>query len=680
VWRTERRLNDPDCRDPSTPTACAETARARYESSRQGWAAQTLDLTCYDRNARPRRYAATCERQYSWGTAKEDYVLPDAHTVHVTLAPQHVAAAGAGECLWSWQPRRAGLPPETRRQPCKDKLVLRRVPFSTNTSVSGIVLKVQLPDGRQLSEPIVVEDLFVVALGDSFASGESNPDRPVVFSAAREMVYDPVNTREDVATRSMAQQPVYGITSAGEAFDAKSLPKRRMEDEERGLIFRPTSSEFIDAFERRSAQWLSADCHRSQYGYPFRVGIALALENRHRAITFVSLACSGSDVIEGLFLERDARERFGEPNGKKAPGQFDALSDLICRNGAAGRTRTVSYALPVYAHGSTSIGSETITKRWCPPELRKRSIDLLMLSIGGNDVGFGALALYAITESARDVAPIVGWIGQEVRFPPAIAQTYLRVLDRRIQAVKAALVDGFGVDPRRVLHNSYEPIQFDENGNVCGTHPTLGLDVHPKFRFDMARVVEVSNFSRELQTRLECMSDIRKRPTCPAGLATGAGTGFRFVTDHTAEFAKRGICARHPQRARDDEAAMAMPRRQRGGDDFFPYSPADTIPYASHWRLIRNPNDAFLAANLHREGISPFDILQPAYAALFSGAFHPSAEGHAIVADHVLRHAREVLDRPLIASAARAPAAAARPPAAMVRNPVTAPPAGATTR
>ena len=40
-----------------------------------------------------------------------------------------------------------------------------------------------------------------------------------------------------------------------------------------------------------------------------------------------------------------------------------------------------------------------------------------------------------------------------------------------------------------------------------------------------------------------------------------------------------------------------------------------------------------------------YDILQPAYAALTSGAFHPTAEGHAIVADHVMRHVRTLLDK-----------------------------------
>jgi hypothetical protein len=34
-----------------------------------------------------------------------------------------------------------------------------------------------------------------------------------------------------------------------------------------------------------------------------------------------------------------------------------------------------------------------------------------------------------------------------------------------------------------------------------------------------------------------------------------------------------------------------------------------------------------------------------------SGAFHPTAEGHAIVADHVMRHVRKIIDtekKPLV--------------------------------
>jgi hypothetical protein len=39
------------------------------------------------------------------------------------------------------------------------------------------------------------------------------------------------------------------------------------------------------------------------------------------------------------------------------------------------------------------------------------------------------------------------------------------------------------------------------------------------------------------------------------------------------------------------------------------------------------------------------DLLQPAWAGLYSGAIHPSAEGHAIVADHIVKHARAMLDK-----------------------------------
>ena len=42
IWRIERHLNDPDCKNASTPATCAATKRAHYEESRLGWAAKTL--------------------------------------------------------------------------------------------------------------------------------------------------------------------------------------------------------------------------------------------------------------------------------------------------------------------------------------------------------------------------------------------------------------------------------------------------------------------------------------------------------------------------------------------------------------------------------------------------------------------------------------------------------------
>jgi len=646
VLRTERRLNDPDCRDKTTPLSCANTAGKGYAQSRLGWAAKTHDSLCYDSVRRPRGYMAQCERKYGWGSAKEDFILPEAHTVVVRLAAGHVPAAGSGKCAWSWQAHAPGSKLETRTLPCVERLTIARVPYSIDSSRSGVTVTVKLPDGRELSDANVkVEDLLIVGLGDSFASGESNPDKPVTFSASRRMTYDPVAAREDVlASRARPKDaPAYGLASGDIAADPKTLPRRLLEDEEKGIQYKLGSREFQQAFDRRNAQWVSADCHRSQYGYPFRVAMELALENRHRAVTLVHLACSGAEVAAGLFLEKDAREQFDKPNSKTVPAQFDQLSDLICRGGNAARGKTASYTLPMYSSGSTSISNRTVAMRWCPAALRKRPIDVVLLSVGGNDVGFSSLAYYTISEAASDVAPIAALIGSSIRFGADVTRVYLGVLDERMKAVKDALSDGFGVSPSQVIQTSYEPLQYDETGAFCGLRPTLGVDVHPKLRISRERIQEASNFQSELLNKLECMSDVTRRRDCPANLATGRGTGFRLVTEHLAKFAKRGVCARDPQRAQVDGTMMAMPRQDAGGD-FQPYNPANALPYGHRWRLFHTPNDAFLTANTHREGISLFDIMQPAYAGLYSGALHPTAEGHAIVADSVLPHVRAIVN------------------------------------
>ena len=49
----------------------------------------------------------------------------------------------------------------------------------------------------------------------------------------------------------------------------------------------------------------------------------------------------------------------------------------------------------MYATGSTSISPQRVTMNWCPPNQRKRPIDVVLMSIGGNDVGFGGLVAYA---------------------------------------------------------------------------------------------------------------------------------------------------------------------------------------------------------------------------------------------------------------------------------------------
>ena len=75
IWRTERKLNDPDCKDASSPDRCAETAGRRYQQSRLGWAAQTLGDNCYDVNGRPRRYLPAARANRPCGRTSKTTIM-----------------------------------------------------------------------------------------------------------------------------------------------------------------------------------------------------------------------------------------------------------------------------------------------------------------------------------------------------------------------------------------------------------------------------------------------------------------------------------------------------------------------------------------------------------------------------------------------------------------------------
>src|SRR5262249_50441538 len=131
------------------------------------------------------------------------------------------------------------------------------------------------------------------------------------------------------------------------------------------------------------------------------------------------------------------------------------------------------------ADGRRGISGQRIIKPGGPPQSRKRAIDVVLMSVGGNDVGFSALAAYSLTENMADLAPIASLTGSSSRFGPQVARAYLEVLDERMKAVKEALHDGFGVMPSRVVQTSYEPIQYDETGSLCGGQPALAWTCIP---------------------------------------------------------------------------------------------------------------------------------------------------------------------------------------------------------
>jgi hypothetical protein len=97
-------------------------------------------------------------------------------------SPPALAASNPGGCVWTLTTTSGE--PETERAKCSESVVIRNVPYRPGEAGDGGILVVRDESGKELvRDTIAVKDTLVVGLGDSFGSGEGNPDRPVRFAA-----------------------------------------------------------------------------------------------------------------------------------------------------------------------------------------------------------------------------------------------------------------------------------------------------------------------------------------------------------------------------------------------------------------------------------------------------------------------------------------------------------------
>ncbi len=155
---------------------------------------------------------------------------------------------------------------------------------------------------------------------------------------------------------------------------------------------------FID----ENARWLDQACHRSLYSFEMRTALQLAVEDPHRAVTYAGFACSGAEVTFGLFLHYKGNEWVPNPPDLS---QISAAADAQC-----GRRDAPVVDMPEAYHMNGVIpelkGGVALSK--CPYE-EARKIDLVLLSIGGNDIGFARLVANAVL-GRRCAGPQPRWL------------------------------------------------------------------------------------------------------------------------------------------------------------------------------------------------------------------------------------------------------------------------------
>jgi hypothetical protein len=561
----------------SHPVQSAE--RALSERHPDGWSTFTFAKTCWDGTRN--RYA--CRE-------RADYINPKSHTVLARL--EGLEDAQTVDCSWLTSPQGQARGPRKKAVtlPC-DTPVQLNVPYPT-----GAWISVEIGGSQVAETAATVTDLFIVGMGDSFASGEGNPDVPVRFSPDRTTDYG-------VAPNDA---PLTGYPAR--IGDWKEIGDRK--------------------FIEENARWQDQACHRSLYSHQLRAALQLAIEDPHRAVTFAGFACSGAETTYGLFLEYKGNEWV--PNPPDLP-QISAVAEAQCGNSSA-----KTYDLPEAYHLKDRIPElkGSLALRKCDAA-RARKIDLLLLSVGGNDVGFARLVANAVLADTSILRKLGGWFGQVHGFIEANSQ--LDALDDRMKSLNRALHNLLHVpwpESDRIILTGYPPMALLDDGKTVCPDGQAGMTVMSDFSLSEAKAGEGNVVAERL-------NDIM-RESAHQHL-------WSFVDAHRAAFRGRGLCAGYSDAPWTMADELRVPRKVNGAWE--PFNPSLWRAYAPRQRLFRTPNDAFMTGNFHvaksliqtaltKQGYGWVQLL---LASVYSGAFHPSAEGQAAIADAVVTQARAVL-------------------------------------
>jgi hypothetical protein len=575
----------------------AEERLAR-DSDGRGWARDTVERLCVDRAG---KIMELCDRE----GAREVYLAPRDHPVGVVLAGPVPASVS---CAWSFDDGEGE--PRTANVPCDEEVKLR-VAYGRPTVAS---VDIVLPDNtaQRVVTEIVVRDVLIAGLGDSIAAGDGNPDRPVRLAAGGFCF-----------RRFLGGGPSEYYRPSRDGFTGN-----------KSCVFDPGENSGADDWARQAARWESGPCHRSLYSYQMRTALAIAIENPRLAVTFLPLACTGATIARGLLASQPSREC---PGGAAAcsgttRAQIDELADLMTK-----------------AHRHRA----------------DRSLDLVLLTVGANDIQFSGLVADIIIQATTERL----LFGRSNHI--ATVADAQQILDRRLPGdfvrLRSALKPLVGGNLSRVVFASYGHPALAAPGIPCPGGRD-GFDVHPAFGADGTRLRQVADF-----VTVQFLPKIRALALCEGGgtlCRDPASERMTFADAHQIAFVGHGFCARagfDPPFDRecfspDGNTFDSNPATAATAPLACGRAASDYRPYASRARWVRTANDSYFTAMTYPQGVSALqptnihDATWGVLSAVYGGAIHPTAQGHAAMADGTLPKVREVL------GLAGAPAAASPAP------------------
>jgi hypothetical protein len=530
----------------------------------------------------------TCDRD----GARESYLSPKDHPVGVSVAgplPQDAT------CMWSFDD--GDGPVRQNTAPCNQEVRLRVK--SGKTTVATVDIPLGDGTAQRVATEIAVRDVLIAGIGDSIAAGEGNPDVAVELDGG-------FCFRRFLRGVSQYYRPSRAGYSDDRSCELGSLS--------------PTAAR---EWARHGARWMNPACHRSLYSYQVRTTLALAIEQPHIAVTLLPLACTGATIATGMFSGQRADDcpwvTGIESCSGTAPPQFAELKDLM-----AGLHK----------------------------QQPNRNLDMILLTVGANDVNFAGLVANVIVDSLAERLLLKqgGSISSVADSQAALDDD----LPNEFSQLRTALKPYVGGNLSRVIYVSYgNPADQAENTPCPGGRD--GLDVHPAFGADAERLRAAAQFvDTKFLPKLRMLATCDGNKTCK----DAATERMTFVDGHQQAFAHHGMCVRansDPEFDRNcfstkgdsfSEDPNAAPENPMACGE----PPSNYQPYSPRGRWIRTANDSYFVAMTYPEGmpavLKPSDIhdaLWGVLSAVYGGAVHPSAEGYAAMADAALPATRGVL-------------------------------------
>ncbi len=560
------------------------TDQLRKDFDWRGWAARATDKTCYDPKTRTH---AACG-------GVEAYVTPRLHEVEISLQALSEDAGFAGHiCHW-----KIGSDLE-QEGPC-EKPIRAMVPYPDGTSVA-----VNADNERAISLDIAVRDILIVGLGDSFASGEGNPDVPV-----------------------------------------------RLDEQKRSQNLYPTRAKEGAA---GSALWLDRLCHRSLYSYQLRAALQIGIEHPQASVTYLGHSCSGAAVEKGLIGPQSYVEYKSDDAQNPSP-TVQAISGSKNDSEFAWALRELCTVPPVIDQGLWT----------CPGNKFRRPVDYVLLSVGGNDIGFSGLVSWATLRPGA-LTKLASWAGVTIspdqfraNLENNLSAAYQR-LARQLEKAIPLPSGNLAYDPSHVILTAYPDILADETGQTC-----RGLGSGEQSEDELPANQSLDRYSNWLvisQDKIEAAhAELELLYKKMKSLSESNGWTFAGRAHTGKAFRGHGFCARQPG-AEDDpaeslmvpcwgKASRATQTCQSGifgkGTGWRPYDPAtQNYPYALRQRWVRSINDAYLVINqkiVDKNGVVDEASSERDFSET-TGAMHPNAEGHAALADAMLVDLRAEVSR-----------------------------------